>query len=622
MKKYIVLLLITLLSISALLCLTACNDSVTTASCTHNEEIIPAKAATCTENGLTDGKKCSLCGVILVEQKLIDALGHREETLPAIEPSCTKDGLTSGKKCSVCQTVTVEQITVPKKAHNIIDIPAVEPTCTKEGLTSGKKCSECQIVTVEQTIVPKKAHNIIDIPAVEPTCTEDGLTSGKKCSECQTVTVEQNSVPARGHKIFTLKAVEPTCTEAGLTSGKKCFVCNEIIVKQAVIPKKAHMEVLIPAVESTCTKTGLTQGMKCSECQTVTVPQNVIPMKPHTVGEWIDETAPICGESGAIGHYTCSKCKSNLDYNLNLLPLIAIPPKENHNYTEWSIVKEGGCSAISFNVRICQKCNHCDISTDDADFTNPHEFKLLTKEPTLTKAGYEYRYECEICHTVGAEKIIPSSVYEQSRWKGKKWCAIGDSITIRYGNYVDTVAKALGLEATNLGISGADARRMRLSFSGEDVTHIDYTPERRQAVIDADIITIYGFANDYYPGAPAIGDLYNSAEGTYAYNVKALIEAVLELNPTAKIVIIGCHNIWDYYRPDIYEPVTGENRIADYIDMLDEIANYYGLPFIDMYHDSGINEFSAPYFLADGCHPTPAGYERISEILIQRLLIV
>ena len=42
----------------------------------HTEEVIPAVAATCTETGLTEGKKCSVCGEILVAQEVVPALGH------------------------------------------------------------------------------------------------------------------------------------------------------------------------------------------------------------------------------------------------------------------------------------------------------------------------------------------------------------------------------------------------------------------------------------------------------------------------------------------------------------------------------------------------------------------
>ena len=42
----------------------------------HIEETIKGTPATCTDAGLTDGKKCSRCGEILVEQTIISALGH------------------------------------------------------------------------------------------------------------------------------------------------------------------------------------------------------------------------------------------------------------------------------------------------------------------------------------------------------------------------------------------------------------------------------------------------------------------------------------------------------------------------------------------------------------------
>ncbi|MBE6565961.1 MAG: hypothetical protein E7659_02520 [Ruminococcaceae bacterium] len=58
-----------------------------TPACEHAEEIIPASPATCTETGLSEGKKCSKCGEILVEQTIIAALGHT-----FVEGKCTVCG--------------------------------------------------------------------------------------------------------------------------------------------------------------------------------------------------------------------------------------------------------------------------------------------------------------------------------------------------------------------------------------------------------------------------------------------------------------------------------------------------------------------------------------------------
>ena len=57
----------------------------------HNEETVEGKDATCTENGLTDGKKCAKCGEIIKAQETIPA-GHT--WLPAT--------LDAPKKCSAC----------------------------------------------------------------------------------------------------------------------------------------------------------------------------------------------------------------------------------------------------------------------------------------------------------------------------------------------------------------------------------------------------------------------------------------------------------------------------------------------------------------------------------------
>lgn len=79
----------------------------------HTEAVDKAVEPTCTETGLTEGKHCSVCGEVLVEQEGVKAKGHTEVVDKAVEPTCTKTGLTEGKHCSVCGEVLVEQEVVP-----------------------------------------------------------------------------------------------------------------------------------------------------------------------------------------------------------------------------------------------------------------------------------------------------------------------------------------------------------------------------------------------------------------------------------------------------------------------------------------------------------------------------
>ena len=84
----------------------------------HTEEVVPGKAATCTETGLTDGKKCSVCGATLLAQEEIPVIPHTEEVVLGKAATCTEAGLTDGKKCSVCGETLLAQEEIPALGHD------------------------------------------------------------------------------------------------------------------------------------------------------------------------------------------------------------------------------------------------------------------------------------------------------------------------------------------------------------------------------------------------------------------------------------------------------------------------------------------------------------------------
>ena len=168
--------------------------------CKHqNVEILPAKAATCTETGLTEGKKCKDCGEIIVPQQEVAKLAHKEESIPGKAATCTEAGLTDGKKCSVCGEILVAQQEIKALGHKEEVIPGKAATCTETGLTEGKKCTVCGEITVPQKEIAKLPHQEEVIPGKDATCTDKGLTEGKKCTVCGEVTVKQEEIAALGH---------------------------------------------------------------------------------------------------------------------------------------------------------------------------------------------------------------------------------------------------------------------------------------------------------------------------------------------------------------------------------------------------------------------------------------
>ena len=184
---------------------------------------------------------------------------HTEETIPGKAATCTETGLTDGVKCSVCGTVLVAQQEIPATGHNLTHHEAVASTCEVAGNSEYWSCDRCglyfsdgqgsQPIEENSWILPLAEHTEETIPGKAATCTETGLTDGVKCSVCGTVLVAQQEIPATGHTY-----------DAVTTGNNVCTVC-EYEITQAEIVEKLYALESGKALDGTYLLTGIVTNL-------------------------------------------------------------------------------------------------------------------------------------------------------------------------------------------------------------------------------------------------------------------------------------------------------------------------------------------------------------------------
>ncbi len=243
-------------------------DRKLTASFTHlshNYEKTEIKAPDCTDKG--EVTFTCLCGDSYTEETA--PLGHTEVTDAAVAPTCTAEGKTEGKHCSVCNEVLVAQTAVPATGHKLTTLNAVEATCTKTGLTVGKKCTVCNTVTVAQKAVAKKAHTN-KTTVTKATLSKDGKTE-IKCTVCGAV-----SATTVINKVKTVKLSKTTFTYNGKTQTPSVTVKDS---KGNTLKKDVDYTVTYPKKRKSIGKYTVTVTLKGKYSGTKKLTFEIVPAK-------------------------------------------------------------------------------------------------------------------------------------------------------------------------------------------------------------------------------------------------------------------------------------------------------------------------------------------------------
>ena len=118
----------------------------------------PYLAPTCEEPGY-DFFKCTRCTATKREDYA--ATGHAWVTdVAAKAATCTEDGCTEGKHCSKCQlTVPSETITQTGHSEQREIINAKEATCTEDGYSGDEVCLTCHQIVDQGKVIPALGHD-------------------------------------------------------------------------------------------------------------------------------------------------------------------------------------------------------------------------------------------------------------------------------------------------------------------------------------------------------------------------------------------------------------------------------------------------------------------------------
>lgn len=208
-------------------------------------------------------------------------------------------------------------------------------------------------------------------------------------------------------------------------------------------------------------------------------------------------------------------------------------------------------------------------------------------------------------------------VADYSFLSGKSYYALGDSIVLNSGTkahpvtvsgqviygYTQAIEDRYGLACTNKGQSGHSITQDYSMLSGLNYANVS-------------LVTIGYGVNDGRLNVP-LGTRESTDTTTFAGALGSLLQKiytdnkdcrVLVLTPIQRLVV----NDWGSYTQN-----SNGNTLEDFAEMCKSVANYYGTPCVDLFHNSGLNALNLSTLTAEGVHPLNKGYNRMANTILQ-----
>ena len=363
------------------------------------------KAAQCEEDGVRTFT-CKKCDKTKTEP--ITKLGHKTKIIQGYAATCAEEGRTEGTTCVVCGKEVTMQKPIPALGHNVVIDAGKNATCLESGLMEGQHCKRCNEVLIKQEVVPAKGHNVVTVYGYEATCIETGLTDGTKCANCETVYSKQVMIDALGHKPVTHTGKTATCLEKGWNSYVTCERATCGYTTYEEIPALGHNfsnaiclrcgyqlpegHECIYTMEEVTQATCEVDGQKVKKCICGKVETETIKAYGHAWNSGIVTQAPLCGVDGERA-YTCSNCGVTKTEKIN---------KIEHEFTETRLQN---LTCLTDGI-VRYDCVNCDYSYTNTTEANGHDNDegVITIAATCTKAG-EKVYACKTCGAITKQTL-------------------------------------------------------------------------------------------------------------------------------------------------------------------------------------------------------------------------
>lgn len=201
--------------------------------------------------------------------------------------------------------------------------------------------------------------------------------------------------------------------------------------------------------------------------------------------------------------------------------------------------------------------------------------------------------------------------------KGTKIDFLGDSITEGHGtsapekNFCMLIEREYEAICQNCGIGGT--RIARQHTPSNEAWDRDFCSRVADLDPDADIVVVFGGTNDFGHGDAPIGTMSDRTPDTFYGALHVLYTSLIEKFPESPIIVLTplhrCNE--DNPRGDGNKP-QDVGDLKAYVEIIREVAEYYSLPVLDLYKESGLQP-KVPVikqkYIPDGLHPNDAGHE-------------